>query len=210
MTAPVGPASPGLSARDIRAAGLGPIDLDLSPNRLVVLEGPSGSGKSRLLRALVDLDWHEGSAWLDGRCRADMPAHQWRREVALLPAESHWWWPTVSAHLGACDVTAMLDALALPARLIDVPVDQLSTGERQRLAVVRLLCNRPRVLLLDEPTANLDTDSSARVEALISDYATATAASVLWVSHDPEQIRRLATRRLHMDAGALMEVTAHD
>jgi putative ABC transport system ATP-binding protein len=71
------------------------------------------------------------------------------------------------------------------------PISRLSTGERQRLALARLLALRPQVLLLDEATANLDPSNRDRVEDLIQYYRREQGAAVLWVSHDPDQRRRL-------------------
>jgi ABC-type iron transport system FetAB ATPase subunit len=82
-------------------------------------------------------------------------------------------------------------------------VAQLSSGEKQRLALLRLMVNRPRVLLLDEPTANLDPENVTRVEKLVAAYLRREGAAVLWVSHDPEQTRRVAQRRLRLQAGRL-------
>ena len=88
--------------------------------------------------------------------------------------------------------------------MLDEPVARLSSGERQRFALLRLLANRPRVLLLDEPTANLDPDNVTRVENLIAAYLSTEDAAVLWVSHDPLQISRVAHRRMRLEAGRLM------
>jgi putative ABC transport system ATP-binding protein len=75
-------------------------------------------------------------------------------------------------------------------------VTRLSTGERQRLALVRLLAQTPEALLLDEATANLDPSNGARVESVVETYRKAQGAAVLWVSHDPEQRRRIGGRSL--------------
>ena len=89
----------------------------------------------------------------------------------------------------------------LDAERLHGPVARLSSGECQRFALLRLLANRPRVLLLDEPTANLDPDNVSRVERLIADYIREEQAAVLWVSHDPRQMRRVADRRMRLEAG---------
>jgi putative ABC transport system ATP-binding protein len=75
--------------------------------------------------------------------------------------------------------------------VLEWTVSRLSTGERQRLALARLLALQPQVLLLDEATANLDPPNRDRVEDLIQDYRREQGAAVLWVSHDPDQRRRL-------------------
>jgi ABC-type cobalamin/Fe3+-siderophores transport system ATPase subunit len=88
----------------------------------------------------------------------------------------------------------------------DWPVARMSTGERLRLALVRALVLRPKVLLLDEPTAALDTASVTAVEALIAAQMQAGLA-VLWVTHDAAQAKRVARRKLLVDAGRVFEET---
>jgi len=82
----------------------------------------------------------------------------------------------------------------------------MSTGERLRLALVRALMVRPKVLLLDEPTAALDAASEAAVESLISSRIQAGVA-VLWVTHDEAQAKRIARRRLVVEAGRVCQET---
>jgi ABC-type iron transport system FetAB ATPase subunit len=166
------------------------------------LSGPSGSGKSRLLRAIADLDPHEGSSVLDGRSCSDFPPQQWRLEVGLLPPQSAWWAELTRDHFSDPSPELLSD-LGLAAALLDRPVRLLSSGEKQRFALLRLLANRPTVLLLDEPTANLDPESTERVEKLVRQYLDQTPATALWVSHDAEQVGRIGSRCLRMSAGKL-------
>ncbi len=183
--------------------GLHPVDLTLAAGERAVVMGPSGAGKSLLLRAIADLDPNDGEVILDGTRRATLPAPLWRRRVGYLAAEPGWWSDRPRDHLPDTREThGMCDALALPAAIMDRPVARLSTGERQRLALIRLLLNGPRVLLLDEPTSGLDPESTARVEALL-DARRADGAITLMVSHDPAQAARLATRRLTIRDGRL-------
>jgi ABC-type iron transport system FetAB ATPase subunit len=137
--------------------------------------------------------------------------------VALLPAESGWWADRVGQHfvaLGRATATAgrerlhqRLAQLGFAPDVLDWDVLRLSPGERQRLALVRLLENDPEVLLLDEATANLDPTNQTRAETLIDDYRQGQDAAVLWTSHDPEQRGRLSARangrRLLLEAGRL-------
>ncbi len=195
----------GLSLQGFATPGLDPFDLTLEPGTCTALHGPSGSGKTRLLRAVADLDPHEGEARAGGLTQSATPPPQWRSHVGMLPAESHWWDERVADHFPAGENAAWLARLALPAEAIGWEVARLSSGERQRLALARLLSRGPRVLLLDEPTANLDAENIARVEALIADYRQQQQAAVLWVSHDPAQRRRVAERAYRI-AGRTLEI----
>ena len=196
----------GLRLSGVRPKFLKPVDLELAAGELVFLSGPSGSGKSLLLRALADLDPHEGEVLIDGTRRSGMSAPEWRRRVGLLPAESHWWTESVGDHFSESsgETTDLLRKLGFGSQVLSWSVARLSTGERQRLALARLIANRPEVLLLDEPTANLDPTNRDRVEAVVQDYRRDRVAAVLWVSHDPDQRLRLGGRRLFI-ANARLE-----
>ena len=187
----------------LRVDGVGPVDVWLAPGECLALSGPSGSGKSRLLRAIADLDVHEGSVSCQGRAAEELEPSEWRRRVGMLAADSQWWRDRVEEHFDAPPPMAQLEALDLAPDLLGEPVARLSSGERQRFALLRLLANRPRVLLLDEPTANLDPDNVTRVEKLVADYTATEDAAVLWVSHDPLQTTRVAHRQLRLKAGRL-------
>ncbi|HHJ13356.1 MAG TPA: ATP-binding cassette domain-containing protein [Gammaproteobacteria bacterium] len=183
------------------------VSLSLEDGEVVALSGASGSGKTRLLRAIADLDVNRGRVELDGRPREDFSPAEWRRRVGLLPAESGWWAPVVGAHFRD-PAQVPFEALGLPRAARGWRVERLSSGERQRLALLRLLENRPRVLLLDEPTANLDPSAREQVEALVREQLVKTGAAALWVSHDQAQIERIASRHLCLVEGRLRQVAA--
>lgn len=189
-----------LAIRDV-----GPVTLAVAAGECVCVSGDSGAGKSLLLRALADLEPARGRVYLDGAERATVAATHWRREVALLPADNHWWHDRVAAHFPAQPVYG-LEALGLAPAVMQRSADTLSNGERQRLALLRILQRRPRVLLLDEPTANLDPDSCRRVEALLGDYSRDRGAPIIWVSHDPGQVSRVADRHVRLASGRLQQV----
>jgi len=192
-----------LRAEGLRCEGLGPIDLAVEAGDCLCLSGPSGAGKTRLLRMLADLDPHQGSCYLDGVASARIPPPQWRKQVALLPAESRWWGVSVADHFPT-DCLLELSSIDLPDKAWQWHVDRLSSGERQRLALLRVLANQPKVLLLYEPTANLDTRNAERIEALIADYQCNHQAAVIWVSHDAAQIARVSQRQLRIEQGRLL------
>ncbi len=194
-----------LTARGLRSRFGGPFDFALQAGECVAIQGPSGAGKSVLLRMLADLDPHEGEALLDGRSSKAMPAPAWRAQVVYQAAEPAWWEATAGAHFTEAQrgfVDETLHALGLSAELLDTEIERLSTGERQRLALVRSLAAEPRVLLLDEPTAALDPDSVRRAEALLSSCL-ARGMAILIVTHAAEQAQRLAQRIFRLEHGKL-------
>jgi len=194
-----------LSVRSLARPGLQPLAFDLAEGECLAVRGPSGAGKSLLLRALADLDPNEGELSLDGQRREAMPAPRWRRLVTYLPAEPGWWAETVGAHFADWPAAEpLVETLGLPAASRAWPVSRLSTGERQRLALARALVQRPRVLLLDEPTAGLDETARNAVETLVA-ARLAEGAAALWVTHDAEQARRLAQRCLTVEGGRVTE-----
>lgn len=194
-----------LRIRGLRRQGLEPVDLDLAAGECTVVTGASGSGKSLLLRAIADLDPSEGEVSLDGADRASIPAPDWRRRVGYLAAEPGWWADTVGEHFEHADAAVgFIIALGLAPGALEARVELLSTGERQRLALARLIAGGPSVLLLDEPTSAVDSDNVARVEAVVRERL-ANGRAVLMVSHDRAQAGRMATRRMRMDAGRLTE-----
>jgi len=182
----------------------GPFDLSIDAGECVSLRGPSGSGKSLLLRAIADLDPHQGEVWLDGVPCEQIPAPQWRRQVALLPVESQWWQDKVGAHFPDEDCPWLIP-LGFDETALGWQVSRLSSGEKQRLALARALMNRPRVLLLDEPTASLDEISAAALEAVVADYRHAAGAAVLWVSHSAAQAARVASRHYQLTPQGVRE-----
>ena len=195
---------PSLRLQGLQPLGLDPIDLSIDAGERVFVSGPSGSGKTLLLRAVADLDPHLGEAYLDEAACSTMPGPSWRSRVGYLPAESHWWGDQVGDHFRDGDAS-LLQSLGFGQEVMDWEVRRLSTGERQRLALARLLAKEPEVLLLDEATANLDPPNRERVEHLVEAYRQRHGAAVLWVSHDPEQRARLGGRHWRIDDGKLIK-----
>lgn len=194
-----------LTVSNLRSALAGPFDLAVPAGRCVTITGPSGSGKSLLLRMIADLDPNEGEVRLGDVSRSAMRATEWRRRVNYIAAESGWWADEVISHFrrDQIDETAGLFArLGLSPDLLRGPVARLSTGERQRAALVRGLLLSPAALLLDEPTSALDAESIALVEDILRERMAAGLALLL-VTHDDRQITRLATSRYKMASGRL-------
>jgi putative ABC transport system ATP-binding protein len=198
-------AAPILQVRNLRTSILKPASFSLSAGEALAVRGPSGAGKTLLLRAVADLDPNEGLVTLDGRDRSTIAGPEWRRLVGYVPAEPGWWADTVGEHFGEWTAAlAFVRDLGFPEETKAWPITRLSTGERLRLALVRALMMRPKVLLLDEPTAALDVASVAAVESLIK-ARLRTGLAVLWVTHDAEQAKRMAHRLLVVEAGQVRE-----
>lgn len=198
-----------LNVRNLQRLALGPLDLDVGAGDVVALTGPSGVGKSMLLRAIADLDPHEGTVTLADVDRDSMPAPEWRKRVMYVPAHSGWWADLVEPHFAGATKGHVIDTLHrlnLESSTLGWQVANLSTGERQRLSLARALVLGPQILMLDEPTSGLDADNASRAEALISSYAQ-DGAGVVFVTHDAAQASRLGTRHVQLKDGQLTEIT---
>src|SRR5215467_11890916 len=197
--------APLLQVRDLRTKILKPASFSLAAGECIAVKGPSGAGKTSLLRAITDLDPNQGLVSLEGRDRSTIPGPEWRRLVGYVPAEPGWWAETVGEHFGDWTAAAaVLTNLGFAEEAKSWPITRLSTGERLRIALVRALIIRPKVLLLDEPTAALDSASVAAVESLIAARIRA-GLGVLWVTHDAGQAMRIACRQLVAEAGSVRE-----
>lgn len=191
-----------LAIESIKTDVLSEINLVVKPGECVAVYGGSGSGKSLFLRAVADIDPHEGEVRLGSiKCSFTPPA-LWRRRVALLPSESRWWADTVGEHFITPN-PPHFDQLGFSSDVMSWQTSRLSSGERQRLALSRMFEMEPSALLLDEPTANLDPHYTQVVEAIVVNYINERKVPAIWVSHDMEQIRRVAQRRFVMKDGVL-------
>ncbi|MCG5548492.1 ABC transporter ATP-binding protein [Halorhodospira halochloris] len=195
---------PRLELRELRCAVAAWPALSLPPGGCTAVAGPSGSGKSRLLRAIADLDPSEGEVRLDGASREAFTGHAWRARVIYLAADSAWWSDRVGDHLAVVE-PAVLAPLGFEADVADWSVRRLSTGERSRLALARALALQPRVLLLDEPTANLDAATTEAVET-VTEQQRRQGLSLVWVTHDQEQVRRMVAQRFVIRDGVAEEI----
>ena len=194
--------------RELRFLDYGPIEFSLSPGTILGVSGTSGSGKSLLLKAIADLIDSEGEVVLKGQNRWEINPPEWRSKVMLIPAESHWWFETVGEHFPQ-NPEPIWRELGFEDSVLKKPVIELSSGEKQRLGLVRALCRKPELLLLDEPTANLDAENTGRVEACIKKYLSREERFAIWVSHDDAQLDRLADLNAHIaDRQLSMEVSA--
>ncbi len=183
------------------------VNFALEPHMRLGLVGPSGSGKTLLLRSLVQLDRvAEGQVSFEGQPLAAWSLPLYRTRVIYLPQRPTLFEGTVeenlqmlfqlAVHQKRCyereRIVDYLERLNRSAGFLDQVAPRLSGGEAQILGLLRALQLAPQVLLLDEPTASLDPESTARVEALLETWLRADQQrACIWTSHDATQIERV-------------------
>ena len=213
-------AKAGLRARLRGRLGAFELDatLDMPPDGITALVGPSGSGKTTLLRCIAGLTRLKGEVALNGACWQDgrrfVPAH--RRPVGFvfqdagllthLTVKGNLLYARkrageASASIGWDEVIALLGLQPLLGRSIA----NLSGGERQRTALGRALLSQPKLLLLDEPLSSLDLEAKAEIMPYLERLHRTLAIPVLYVSHDPAEVARLADRVFAMKDGRIVE-----
>jgi ABC-type iron transport system FetAB ATPase subunit len=194
--------SPGMTDKgERRVAVTTAANRQLGAGECLAIVGPSGSGKSLFLRMIADLDPNQGEVFLDGVERRTLPPPAWRRKVVYSAAEPGWWHERVADHFSGEAVgfaRATAPRLALDPALLDGQVIQLSTGERQRAALIRALALQSPVLLLDEATGALDEDSTVLVENVLRERL-ADGVTIAMVTHSAAQAARLGHRHLRME-----------
>lgn len=210
---------------DLAVAAVRHVDLDIAAGEVVLIMGPSGSGKTTLLLMLgAMLRPTSGSITVDGvdlatAAERDLPPLRARhfgfifQDFNLLSALD-----VVENVELACNLagvtgraaneraTSLLTRLGLGARLRFRP-DQISGGEKQRVAVARALANDPPVILADEPTANLDSAHGHEIARLLRQIATEEGRSVVIVSHD-QRLKEIADRVLWLEDGEFRQLAA--
>jgi tungstate transport system ATP-binding protein len=191
--------------------------LAIDRGEVLALVGPSGAGKSTLLRLLNFLERPSGGTLaFDGEVIVDKPPLEQQRRVTTVfqrPALLH---RSVAANIAYglrlrgrklpdSELVAWLDRLGL-THLARQSAPKLSAGEAQRVALARALVLRPDVLLLDEPSANLDPYNIGLIERLVAEAHAETGMTVVWVTHDIFQARRVASRVAFLLGGRLVEL----
>jgi putative ABC transport system ATP-binding protein len=198
------------------------IDLDIAQGEFLVVAGPSGSGKTTLLQLLGALDRPSaGEVRFEGRPlegMGDGELARLRRETLGFVFQQFNLIPTLTAQQNVEVALApmggrgaerrersreLLSRVRLEHRLGNLP-SQLSGGEQQRVAIARALANRPRVLLADEPTGNLDTATGEQIVGLLRALSAEEGLSVVLITHDAT-IARAAPRVVHMRDGRILE-----
>jgi len=199
-----------LAIESLSTHHIGPISFTVDEGQCAAILGQSGSGKTLMLRAIADLDPHKGEVFLDGKPSDRFQPPQWHKEVGLLCAKPLWWHDTVGEHFTLADNPQMehcliqwLTQLNLVNDIMSWPIQRLSTGEQQRLALLRLLMNQPKVLLLDEPSASLDEKNTKSVEVLIKQYQQERHTAIVWITYDIKQAQCVADHIYNLEQGSL-------
>lgn len=182
---------------------------------VLTLVGPSGSGKSTLLSLCnLLLSPDEGEVYIEGTEVRKWSIPKLRKKVGMAFQTPTLFPGTVEDNLclgpklrgqRVDNPQHWLSAVDLPENLLSRSIEELSGGQRQRVALVRTLINEPAILLLDEVTSALDPMSTQIVENLVMDWREKSGATLLWVTHNLEQARRMGDITWYMEAGELLE-----
>ncbi|GAC1582374.1 MAG: ATP-binding cassette domain-containing protein [Sphingomicrobium sp.] len=192
--------SSGLKVEALASSLAGPFRFAVPPGSCLTITGPSGSGKSLLLRLVADLDAGSGMVSLDGKERRTMAVRSWRARCPYVGATPGFWAATAAGHFTAAErapAKALAASMLFDEERFDAPVGNLSTGERQRIALARALLLDSPALLLDEPTGPLDPEATLAVANLLADRL-AKGLVLLLVTHNQSLAARLGTERRQM------------
>lgn len=185
--------------------------LALAGSELTCLIGPNGSGKTSLLHAFAGIGTPGGQVRIDGIDPRRAGPAQRQRLLAYLPASRDIRWPLTAADLIALGLPPGAPREPLQRVMVEMElgafaarrVDQLSTGERSRVLIARALVAESRLLLLDEPAANLDPLWQLRLMDRLRDIARQGGQALLVALHDLELARLYADRLIIMDGGSV-------
>jgi putative ABC transport system ATP-binding protein len=195
------------------------VSVSIDSGERIGLVGPSGSGKTTLMRAIAILDpYQDGSLRFEGDLVQRDNVPKYRRQVIYLAQKPAFTNATVAeniqlpfqlgisnSHFDRNRVESWLDQLGRPASIMSQSIDSLSGGEQQLVSLIRAIALSPKVLLLDEPTAALDAETTSRFERLITDWQQSDESrAFVWSSHNLEQVDRMTVRRVEMNQGRLV------
>jgi len=190
------------------------INLTIKKGEIIAMVGPSGSGKSTLLRCLnrlINID--QGSILFYNQNITEIPPIELRRSITLVHQDSTMlpgsvydnivYGPKLQGKNDDSIVRQSLKEAGLSEEFSTKTASKLSGGEKKRVALARALALRPQVLLLDEPSAGIDPKKVQTIEKTIIDFSQKRQLTVLWVTHDIEQAKRVSTRIANIKNGKI-------
>ncbi len=198
----------------VRTHVLSGLDLEVQSGELITVMGPSGSGKSTLLRLINRLSEPDsGIILLNGKDTRDYDPLELRRKIGMVFQVPIVFRGSVRDNIALgmklwgsyTDIGALARDTGIPESLLDADALPLSVGEKQRVCIARALANQPEVLLLDEPTSSLDAVTAEKVEGLLLGMRRERSLTMLWVTHDREQAKRIGGRKFLLRDGRLEE-----
>ncbi len=186
------------------------VDADVPKDSVAAVVGPSGAGKSTLLRAINRLvEPTAGEVYLDGEPTSAMNPLELRRRVGMVFQLPALFGATVEeatlygARLAgrSADAGRLLEMAGLDASFKEKAPQSLSVGEQQRVSIARALALEPEALLMDEPTSALDEAARRRIEDLVRELNASLGLTIVFVSHDLDQVGRVAGRVVLLAGG---------
>jgi putative ABC transport system ATP-binding protein len=196
------------------------INVEIKSHEVFTVVGPSGSGKSTLLRLLNRLeDLSDGSVFLDGQNIKDMDVIALRRKVGLVFQVPILFDDTVERNIlfslrvrkeipplaGEGMAEKYINLVGMDRDFLSRNSNELSVGQKQRISIARALTSEPEVLLMDEPTSALDPTATHNIENLILDLKSQMGLTIVFVTHDIEQAKRMGERGMVLVNGEKIE-----
>ena len=193
------------------------INLTVKKGEILTIVGPSGSGKSTLLRCmnrLIEPDF--GTIVFKNMDYRNISITELRKKIILVLQESIMLPGTIQDNIqfglrvhqleGQVDIKRSLHDAGLPASMLLKNAEQLSGGEKKRVSLARALCLQPDILLLDEPTSGVDPKNIEKVEQNICSFAKKRALTIVWVTHNIDQAKRVSHRIANLKEGSITTV----
>ncbi|WP_319543762.1 ABC transporter ATP-binding protein [uncultured Pseudodesulfovibrio sp.] len=193
--------------------------LDINQGDIIGLAGPNGSGKSTLLRLLAFLDAPAAGTLSFMGAKTSIKPGAVHRQVTLLVQEPYLLKRTVHANIAyglkvrkKSDITtkvhnALIEVGLEPESFSSRQWFELSGGEAQRVALAARLVLKPKVLLMDEPTASLDTQSAKLIRQAALKARTDNGTSLVVASHDLDWLGKVSDRIIHLEHGSIVETS---
>ena len=193
------------------------IDLEIQKGEIITLVGPSGSGKSTLLRCLNRLiEPDQGTIQFENKDYFNIPITTLRKNIVMVPQESVMFPGTIHDNIAfGLNIHGIKDENIIVKSIIDAGLsetflkknaEKISGGEKKRVSLARALSIQPKVLLLDEPTSGVDPKNIETVEQNIISFSKQRHLTVIWVTHDIQQAKRVSRRIANLKDGKITTV----